>query len=120
MIVFFIKDHFLNVNYRIKSKESLKEKILRYNFYIKYKTPENLVRNLSDLIGFRIECRFIEDEVKIYNDIVKLFDKKEEGGYYSNPLNSSIMLKLDEKQPQRQKNGFEIYKIDGKYKKKMM
>ena len=114
---FFIKDHFLNVNYRIKSKESLKEKILRYNFYIKYKTPENLVRNLSDLIGFRIECRFIEDEVKIYNDIVKLFDKKEEGGYYSNPLNSSIMLKLDEKQPQRQKNGFEIYKIDGKYKK---
>ena len=28
---FFIKDHFLNVNYRIKSSESLKEKILRHN-----------------------------------------------------------------------------------------
>ena len=27
------------------------------------------------------------------------------------------MLRLDEKQPQIQKNGFEIYKIDGKYKK---
>ena len=114
---FFIKDHFLNVNYRIKSSESLREKILRHNFYMKYETPENLVHNLSDLIGFRIECRFIEDEEKIYREIVSLFKIKEEDGYYSNPLNSSIMLKLDEKQPQIQKNGFEIYKIDGKYSK---
>jgi len=112
---FFIKDHFLNVNYRIKSPESLREKILRYNFYLKYETPENLVKNLSDLIGLRIECRFIEDEVKIYRDMEKLFATKEKNGYYSNPLNSSIMLNLDEKQPQIQKNGFEIYKIDGKY-----
>ncbi len=114
---FFIKDHFLNVNYRIKSPESLKEKILRHNFYLKYKTPEELIKNLSDLIGFRIECRFIEDEKKIYKDIVSLFNIKEENGYYSSPLNSSIMLNLDLKQPQVQKNGFEIYKIDGKYKK---
>ena len=114
---FFIKDHFLNVNYRVKSKESLREKILRYNFYVKYETPENLLQNLSDLIGFRIECRFIEDEKKIYNDVVKLFKTREEDGYYSNPLNSAILLKLDDKQPQIQKNGFEIYKIDGKYKR---
>lgn len=116
---FFIKDHFLNVNYRIKSSESLREKILRHNFYMKYETPENLIHNLSDLIGFRIECRFIEDEAKIYKDIVSLFKVKEEDeeGYYTNPLNSSIMLRLDEKQPQIQKNGFEIYKIDGKYNK---
>lgn len=112
---FFIKDHFLNVNYRIKSQESLREKILRHNFYLKYKTPENLINNLSDLIGFRIECRFIEDEDKIYKDIVKLFEIKCENGFYTNSLNSNIMLQLDEKQPQKQKNGFEIYKIDGKY-----
>ena len=112
---FFINDHFLNVSYRIKSAESLREKILRYNFYIKYKTPENLINNLSDLIGFRIECRFIEDEIKIYNDIVNLFKIKEEDGFYSSPLNSNILLQLDQKQPQIQKNGFEIYKIDGKY-----
>lgn len=114
---FFIKDHFLSVNYRIKSAESLKEKILRYNFYIKYETPENLLRNLSDLIGFRIECRFVEDEEKIYRDILELFKIEEEDGYFSNHLNSSISLKLDHIQPQKQKNGFEIYKIDGKYKK---
>ncbi|WP_313757335.1 (p)ppGpp synthetase [Tissierella sp.] len=112
---FFIKDHFLNVNYRIKSPESLREKILRHNFYIKYKTPENLLNNLSDLIGFRIECRFIEDEEKIYKDIMNLFEIKCENGFYTNHLNSNILLQLDEKQPQKQKNGFEIYKIDGKY-----
>lgn len=113
----FIKDHFLNVNYRIKSAESLKEKILRHNFYLKYKNPEELVESLSDLIGFRIECRFIEDEGKIYNDIVKLFNIEKDKGYYSNFLNESISLYLDEKQPQIQKNGFEIYKIDGRYSK---
>ncbi len=114
---FFINDHFLNVNYRIKSPDSLREKILRHNMYLTYSSPEELVDNLSDLIGFRIECRFICDEKKIYDDIVELFKFPENNGYYSNPLNSSIMLKLDEKQPQIQKNGFEIYKIDGKYSK---
>ncbi|WFA09383.1 hypothetical protein [Tissierella sp. Yu-01] len=113
----FINDHFLNVHYRIKAPESLKEKILRHNLYLTYDTPEELVDNLSDLIGFRIECRFMMDEEKIYRDILNLFKNKEEDGYYSNPLNSSIMLKLDDKQPQVQKNGFEIYKIDGKYLK---
>ena len=87
---FFINDHFLNVSYRIKSPESLREKILRHNFYIKYKTPENLINNLSDLIGFRIECRFIEDEKKIYDDIVELFKIELEDGYYTNPLNSIL------------------------------
>ncbi|MBU5426346.1 (p)ppGpp synthetase [Tissierella pigra] len=112
---FFIQDHFLNVSYRIKSPESLREKILRHNFYIKYKTPENLLDNLSDLIGFRVECRFIEDEDKIYRDIMKLFNIKCKDGFYTNCLNSNIMLQLEDKQPQKQKNGFEIYKIDGKY-----
>ncbi|MCK9444175.1 MAG: (p)ppGpp synthetase [Tissierellaceae bacterium] len=114
---FFINDHFLNVNYRIKSPESLREKILRHNFFIKFGTPENLISNLSDLIGFRIECRFIEDEDKIYKDIVKLFEIELEDGFYTNPLNSNIILNLGMKQPQKQKNGFEIYKIDGKYVK---
>ncbi len=113
----FIKDHFLNVNYRIKSAESLKEKILRHNFYTKYDSPESLVEDLSDLIGFRIECRFIEDEAKIYQDILRLFNLQLDGGYYSNPLNESISLNLEERQPQIQKNGFEIYKIDGRYEK---
>lgn len=114
---FFIKDHFINVSYRIKSAESLKEKILRYNLYMKYERPIELLKDLSDLIGFRIECRFVEDEEAIYKDILELFNTEEENGYYLNHLNSAILLKLDDMQPQKQKNGFKIYKIDGKYKK---
>jgi len=114
---FFINDHFLNVNYRIKSPDSLKEKILRYNLYMKYETSESLIESLSDLIGFRIECRFLEDEEKIYKSILKLFNMPSEEGYFSNPLNSNIKLKLVDDQPQIQKNGFEIYKIDGRYLK---
>ncbi len=113
---FSINDYFLNVNSRIKSEESLREKILRDNFFIKYKTSENLINNLSDLIGIRIECRFIEDEKKIYKDILNLFKEYEKEGYYSSSLNSNIMLRLDDKQPQLQKNGFGIYKIGGIYK----
>jgi Region found in RelA / SpoT proteins. len=52
---------------------------------------------------------------KIYHDIISLFNIEKENGYFTNPLNESIYLNLGEKQPQIQKNGFEIYKIDGKY-----
>lgn len=111
----YIKDYFLGANYRIKTKDSLREKILRYNFYIKYENPDKLLDNLSDLVGIRIECRFIEDEKKIYENILELFNIKEEDGYYGNSLNEYIKLKLDDHQPHIQRNGFEIYKIDGVY-----
>ena len=108
-------DNFLNVNSRVKSSISLKEKILRNNYYIKYKSPKILFDNLSDLIGVRIECRFIEDEIEIYKRIKELFNSQKCDGYYYNAKNPNILLKLDEEQPQVQKNGFTIFRIDGKY-----
>lgn len=108
-------DNFLNVNSRVKSSISLKEKILRNNYYIKYKSPKILFDNLSDLIGVRIECRFIEDEIEIYKRIKELFNIQKCDGYYYNAKNPDVLLKLDEKQPQVQKNGFTIFRIDGKY-----
>ena len=42
-------DNVLNISSRIKSSMSLKEKILRNDFYLKYKSPEKLVENLSEL-----------------------------------------------------------------------
>lgn len=116
--IFNQRDYFLNTNCRVKSKKSLKEKILRNNLFMKYKSPENVLLNLSDLIGLRIECRFIEDEEKIYNEILSLFSIKIDEDYYTNPLNPKIILKLSDKQPEIQKNGFEIYKIDGKYRER--
>ena len=112
---FFSKDHFIDVKTRVKAEDSLKEKILRNNLYLSYGTPEMLLSHLSDIIGVRIECRFIDDERKICNEIANLFRVKSENGYYHSFLNNHIFLDMNEKQPTLQKNGFGIYKIDGKY-----
>ncbi len=113
--LFFEHDNILNISSRVKTTTSLKEKIFRNNFYLKYESPEELVANLSDLIGLRIECRFIEDEEDVYSKIVEEFNIPVEDGYYSSKENPNILLNLDDDQPQVQKNGFGIYKIDGKY-----
>lgn len=102
---------------RIKSRGSLEEKIVRNNYYKKYNSSEELLLNLQDLIGIRIECRFIEDEKNIYKSIIKHFNIRHNDGFYYNDINKYIRLDIDSEQPQTQKNGFEIYKIDGVYEK---
>ncbi len=106
---------YLNINSRVKSISSLKEKILRNGYYKKYKSPKELFCNLSDLIGIRIECSFIEDEKEIYRLLKKHFNEQDDNGYFYNLNNKNIKLDLAGEQPQRQKNGFEIYRIDGFY-----
>lgn len=108
---------YLNINSRVKSKQSLKEKILRYDYYNKCETIEALYENLSDLIGLRLECRFIEDEVSIYKFIKNYFTQKSERyeGFLYNEANPSILLELVSKQPKDQKNGVKMYRIDGKH-----
>ena len=105
----------IKVSSRVKSPDSLREKIIRNDYYKKYESSEEVISNLSDLIGIRVECRFIEDEMKIYKVLKKLFNKRNADGYYYNALNENIRLELTSKQPQEQKNGFEIYRIDGVY-----
>lgn len=109
------EDYFLNVISRIKSPESIKEKILKYNLYKKFDVAEELFTGISDIIGIRIECRFIPDEEKVYMKLLELFDVELGDGFYSCSKNMKVSVKLDEPQPQYQKNGFEIYKIDGHY-----
>lgn len=106
---------YLNISSRVKSSASLKEKILRNSYYKKYSYPEELFEHLSDLIGVRIECRFIEDENKMYKSIKKNFNMVHGDGLYYNVSNPNIRLDLRGKQPQTQKNGCEIYRIDGIY-----
>ncbi len=106
-------DYFLNVSSRIKSPMSLKEKILRNNYYLTFVDAQNFFFGLSDLIGLRLECRFIEDEEKLFSRIKEIFSIKRDDGYFYNEERPNIMINLIEKQPQIQKNGFEIYKIDG-------
>lgn len=104
---------FFNISTRVKSASSLKEKIIRHNYYLKYDTPNNLFNNLSDLIGVRIECRFIEDEEHIFKFIRAIFNSTDKNGYSYSSQNPTIFLDLNEQQPLKQKNGFELYRIDG-------
>ncbi|MEF9960040.1 MAG: hypothetical protein RR448_00095 [Niameybacter sp.] len=108
---------YLNINSRVKSKQSLKEKMLRYDYYTQYKTPEVMFDRLSDLIGIRLECRFIGDEATIYKLIRKCFtvSSKTYEGFYSPEGNKNLFLELGSKQPKSQKNGMKMYRIDGKY-----
>ena len=103
---------YLNILTRVKGRTSLKEKILRNSYYKKYRQPETLIYELSDLIGLRIECRFEEDERRIYKLLKKYFNVEITGGF-SHPSHPMIALKFDTPQPQKQKNGFKIYRIDG-------
>lgn len=109
-------ERIVDINSRIKTKESLREKIIRNRFYMNYETPQEILDHLSDLIGFIIECRFIEEEYLILKQLRMFFNKKQESdGYYYNELNPRVFLDVASQQPQVQKNGFAIYRIDGYY-----
>ena len=102
----------------MKSSKSLKEKIIRNQYYQKYETKELLFKNVPDIIGVRIECRFIQDEADLYKYIKRFFNEKseEDKELYFNSKKPNILLNLVGKQPQEQKNGMKIYRIDGKYR----
>lgn len=106
----------LNLSTRIKTPQSLREKSIRRNYYIKYPTPFEGFKKVPDLIGLRIECRFIKDEKEIYQKIIDEFRIYCGKGYYASNINKNIRLNLEDIQPQVLNNGFKIYKLDGLYK----
>ena len=108
-------DELVDIHTRIKSPTSLKEKIIRNKLYKEYDSPEKILDNLSDLIGIMIECRFNRNEVELFDILKKKFDQKNSDGMYYCPQYSNMYLDLKHEQPQKQKNGQEIYRIDGKY-----
>ena len=106
----------LNLSTRIKTPQSLREKLIRRNYYIKYPTPFEGFKKVPDLTGLRIECRFIKDEKEIYQKIIDEFRIYCGNGYYASNINKNIRLNLEDIQPQVLNNGFKIYKLDGLYK----
>ncbi|WP_101772870.1 GTP pyrophosphokinase [Peptostreptococcus faecalis] len=109
------ENELIAVSSRIKSESSLKEKIIRNRYLMHYSDPEDLISDIPDLIGIRIECKFIKEEKDIFMEIKNFFDKTDDRKYFYSSLNKNIRLYMFDKQPLRQKNGFEIYKIDGEY-----
>lgn len=107
----------ISIKTRVKNPKSLKEKILRNKLYQKHETPEEIIDNLHDLVGIMIFCRFVYEEELILQKLKEFFtSQSEDGWYYSEILqNVPIYLDLSAKQPQKQKNGFNIYRVDGYY-----
>ena len=98
---------------RIKEEKSLKEKLIRNRFYLDYKSGEEAIDHLSDLIGITIECRFIRNENEIYQHLIRHFKQYEEEGFAVCLSDPRVFLNIRMPQPQYQRNGFTIYRVDG-------
>ncbi|MDO5715101.1 MAG: (p)ppGpp synthetase [Tissierellia bacterium] len=109
-------DRAINITSRIKSSKSLRDKVIRRNYFLEHPDPKDCFENVPDLIGLRIECRFNKDEDQIYQIIQRKFRSYCGKGYYSSRKNNRIELNLEQKQPQLLNNGFSIYKVDGIYR----
>nr|WP_122013090.1 hypothetical protein [Maliibacterium massiliense] len=110
-------DCVLNITTRVKSKESLREKILRNNLYKRHVTPEGILADLSDLIGLRVECRFLMEEEQLYQRLASFFSEPVRDDWHGNPAMPYLHMETGALQPQQQKNGFAIYRVDGVYEK---
>jgi|LAHS01.1.fsa_nt_gb ppGpp synthetase/RelA/SpoT-type nucleotidyltranferase len=107
-------DTLLAIKSRIKSSDSLREKLIRNRFYLNCEKPEDALKSLSDLIGITMECRFIRNEVELYQKLFQHFN--DDGKLFSQcKLNPNVYMNLHMAQPQIQRNGFTIYRIDGFY-----
>lgn len=106
------RDSVVALQSRIKKSSSLKEKLIRNRFYADYSSAKEILDHLSDLIGITVQCRFIRNEAEIYKTLFSKFDLS--GSAYSRCLmDENVFLNLHMPQPQLQRNGFTIYRIDG-------
>lgn len=110
-------DMIVDISSRIKTENSLREKIIRNRLYLEYETSEEILYSMHDIIGLKVECRFIDEEKLIFACIKDSFNVTCENGYYTCKKYPYIKLELQSKQPQLQRNGFTIYRIDGYYER---
>lgn len=103
---------FENIESRIKGIDSFNEKVRRKGYIDKWNITEDDVNNqelirtkLPDLIGFRVNCFFIDDEIIIYNILKDYYDKN----------NFCEKIALNFKENIKGKNGHNIYKVTGQY-----
>lgn len=107
------EDSILEMSSRIKTATSLREKIIRNKLYHNLNSGEEVIDSLHDLIGVTIKCQFIKEEKQIYDRIHEAFQLQNIHGRYFNDKFPNISFDLDMPQPQYQKNGNAIFRIDG-------
>jgi len=101
---------------RVKSAESLREKILRKGYYNKYENGAAIIDALPDLIGIRIQCLLNQEEKNAYELLQnKKMSLDEEGFSNYKTEREARMTLLLQNQPEKQKNGHDIYRIEGRY-----
>lgn len=100
-----------NIESRVKSEQSFREKIYRKDYIKEWELSDNKTDNqkfiamhLPDLLGFRINCFFWQDEEVIYEKLKE---------YYEQKNFSNIVLNFSENTTQL--NGHKIYKLSGIY-----
>lgn len=103
----------LGAQSRVKAAASLRQKILRKSMYKRYHSAQEVLDNLSDLIGLRVECRFLDDESVLFEALRKFACAHDADGFSYAPGYEGIKFDLREAQPQLQQNGLPIYRIDG-------
>lgn len=106
-------DSIVSVRTRIKNEDSLREKLIRNRFYANYQSAKEALDAMPDIIGVTMQCRFIRNEAEIYKYLFYLFE--ETSNEYCCKIDPHIYLNLRMPQPQLQRNGFTIYRIDGYY-----
>lgn len=101
---------------RVKEPESLTEKIYRKNYYNRYPAPEDLIRNLPDMIGIRVVCLLNQQEKRLFDQLRAAYPEQVEigGETFYQRKGGRILLDL-RGQPQKQKNGQPIYRITCKW-----
>lgn len=101
---------------RVKSDKSLQEKILRKGYYKNYGEGRTIISELPDLIGVRVQCLLNQEEKNAYELLQnKRMALDEEGFSIYQTQNSAQMILRLQNQPEKQKNGHDIYRIEGRY-----
>lgn len=104
---------------RVKHPDSLREKIIRKDYYDTYKEcPADLIKNLPDLIGLRLVCLLADEEINVYRVLKDVFSERiNDDDYFIIPgSNGGKHLKIFmDSQPKTQKNNKDIYRINCKW-----
>ena len=107
-------DNVVLIRSRIKNPDSLREKLIRNRFYQEYPDPMDTLAHLTDIVGITMECRFIRNEAQLYHKLFQCFREKS-GNDFVCIKDENCYLNLKMPQPQIQRNGFTIYRMDGYY-----
>lgn len=102
-------DNVFSIQARVKGETNFEEKLYRKNYIREWAVTDNIEENkalirkeLTDLIGVRVNCYFVENEEKLYR-------------FFENHAKELDGFTFNFKENKKQKNNHIIYKFSGIY-----